>query len=102
MKKVMIYLAEEMDRYEIHEELYQALSLPEYYGRNLDALHDCLTDIHEDTVLAVYLPEDRTSYMERLCRVLRDAEEENRHLAVIFSDPDENAGSADAADTIDI
>jgi len=91
MKKVMLYLFEEMDRNEIHEELYRVLSLPEYYGRNLDALHDCLTDISEDTVLAVYLPDDRSTYMDRLCRVLRDAELENRHLAVVFNDPAENA-----------
>lgn len=29
----------------LHAELKDALELPEYYGGNLDALHDCLTDL---------------------------------------------------------
>jgi ribonuclease inhibitor len=28
-----------------HEYLAKTLRLPDYYGRNLDALHDCLTDL---------------------------------------------------------
>ncbi len=30
---------------QLHEELKKAFEFPEYYGGNLDALHDCLTDI---------------------------------------------------------
>ena len=30
---------------ELHEALKEAFEFPEYYGGNLDALHDCLTDI---------------------------------------------------------
>ena len=29
----------------LHVELKEAFEFPEYYGGNLDALHDCLTDI---------------------------------------------------------
>lgn len=29
----------------LHQIFSEALSLPEYYGKNLDALHDCLTSI---------------------------------------------------------
>jgi RNAse (barnase) inhibitor barstar len=28
-----------------HDYLMQALDLPDYYGRNLDALYDCLTEM---------------------------------------------------------
>ncbi len=31
-----------------HEYLARTLRLPAYYGRNLDALHDCLTDLSRD------------------------------------------------------
>ena len=34
-----------------HEILAEKLGFPPYYGRNLDALHDCLTDIAEDTAI---------------------------------------------------
>jgi ribonuclease inhibitor len=31
-----------------HAYLAKTLRLPDYYGRNLDALHDCLTDLSRD------------------------------------------------------
>ena len=34
-----------------HEYLMEALDLPEYYGKNLDALYDCLTVIECDIEL---------------------------------------------------
>ncbi len=37
------------DRAGFHETIAKALEFPEWYGGNLDALHDCLTDIHEET-----------------------------------------------------
>ncbi len=38
---------------EFHEKLKAALSLPEWYGHNLDAMHDCLTDIGEPVKLTL-------------------------------------------------
>lgn len=35
----------------LHEGLAAALALPEHYGRNLDALNDCLRDLTTPTVL---------------------------------------------------
>ena len=32
-----------------HEYLKKALNLPDHYGKNLDALYDCLTDIGVET-----------------------------------------------------
>ena len=34
-----------------HEYLMEALNLPDYYGKNLDALYDCLTEIDCDIEL---------------------------------------------------
>ena len=36
---------------DLHKALAEALSFPEYYGNNLDALYDCLTEIDQDTLL---------------------------------------------------
>ena len=39
---------------DLHRAFAETLGFPEYYGNNLDALHDCLTDIHDDVgVIAV-------------------------------------------------
>lgn len=36
-------------RKESHDYLKEELSLPDYYGKNLDALYDCLTEIGTET-----------------------------------------------------
>ena len=33
------------NREEFHQAMAQALFFPEWYGKNLDALHDCLTSL---------------------------------------------------------
>ena len=37
----------------LHAELKQKLSLPEYYGNNLDALNDCLSERRERELFVV-------------------------------------------------
>ena len=33
------------DKAAVHEAIKAGLELPEYYGKNLDALHDCLSEL---------------------------------------------------------
>ena len=69
---------------DIHQVLSQQLEFPEWYGGNLDALHDCLTDLHEDVELSIVhtdaLLETLGPAYVRLTRVLSDAAEENPYL----------------------
>ena len=66
------------------------LGFPEPFGRNLDALHDCLTDLHEPRELIVR----GTSALDELLgrranafrRVLDDSAEANPNLTVQFED----------------
>ncbi|MBQ2314807.1 MAG: barstar family protein [Treponema sp.] len=46
--KIDIDLKEITDRNSLHELLQSALHLPSYYGKNLDALYDALTEPHEE------------------------------------------------------
>lgn len=47
--------------------LKKSLSLPEYFGENLDALSDCLTDLHwVDQRCVLMVHEGQTFYDERL------------------------------------
>ncbi len=41
------------DRTALHAELKQKLSLPEYYGENLDALNDCLGERRERELVVI-------------------------------------------------
>ena len=73
-------------REELHDALTRELALPAWYGRNLDALHDCLTELGEETLLRVThraaLEEKLGPTVRGLWRVLKDAEAENPWLQV--------------------
>ncbi|MBQ4042610.1 MAG: barstar family protein [Clostridia bacterium] len=62
-----------------HELLAEKFGFPPYYGKNLDALHDCLTDIAEDTAVIL---QNSAKTDPRLLAVLRDCEEENPKLKI--------------------
>ena len=70
------------DRSSLHSLLAEGLSLPEWYGRNLDALHDCLTEISEETSLTLNGFDALGSFRTGFRIVLNAAEEENPHLFV--------------------
>ena len=83
MKKIILPLAKVKSREELHDILSGAFDFPSFYGRNMDALHDCLTDLMEETEVSVCLPEDGPDdYMKVLMRVLRDSARENPHLHI--------------------
>ncbi len=90
MKRVTINGNEVTIISEIHDILSEALSFPEWYGRNLDALHDCLTDISEDTEIYISaysrLEESMGRTAKTLRRVIAEASEENPHIKLTIAD----------------
>ncbi len=64
-----------------HEYLKGKLDLPEYYGGNLDALYDCLTDFSA-TDIEIRMPEEKTLYSRRVLRVFKAAARKNENLIV--------------------
>ena len=71
---------------EIQDFLKAALAFPEYYGKNLDALYDMLTQWDRAATIALALPakpaEGIREYLPRLRRVFEDAARENPRLRV--------------------
>lgn len=71
-----------------HTYLKEILHLPDYYGRNLDALYDCLCEIITKTTITIprviasdgYLGE----YGKTMIAVFHDAAKENKKLQVNF------------------
>ena len=69
-------------RDEAQEYLQEMLELPEHYGKNLDALHDCLTEARDLTVLFTN-QEQAGAYFKKVYRVFADAAKENPELKII-------------------
>lgn len=88
MKEVTIDCRGFVPRSDLHRAFADALSFPDWYGNNLDALHDQLTAIGEPTLLQLLHWEDAESSLGRYAqgarRAIEDAVEENPHLNVIF------------------
>jgi ribonuclease inhibitor len=82
MKEITINCAAIGTMGEMHDLLARELNFPEWYGRNLDALHDCLTAISEDTQLTFLHFPALPFPTVGLLRVLRDSENENPHLEI--------------------
>lgn len=70
----------------LHKYLHTALALPEYYGANLDALFDCLTELAEPTELVVPRQVADEAYLgwygQQFLQMLQDAAEENTALKI--------------------
>ena len=75
---------------EVHDRFAQALALPEWYGRNLDALYDLLAERTGPVRLLVRhreaLLDGLGEYGGALCRTLEDAGRANPELEVVFSE----------------
>ena len=72
----------------LHRTLAAGLRLPDWYGGNLDALRDCLTDITEPTELVIRggaaLEAALGGYAVSLRRVLADCAAENGLFSVVW------------------
>ncbi|MDE6761160.1 MAG: barstar family protein [Lachnospiraceae bacterium] len=62
---------------QLHKYLKEKLALPDYYGNNLDALYDCLTDKKEGYTVTIShigeLKKELGEYADALLHVLEDA-----------------------------
>lgn len=71
---------------EAQDFLKAALAFPDYYGKNLDALYDMLTQWDRGTTIALAFPahptEGMRAYLPRLRQVFEDAASQNPRLRV--------------------
>ena len=86
--KITINCKDIRERKQLHETLAAALDFPAYYGKNLDALMDCLTEFPEELELTL---KDWSAaeaalgdYGLAARQTFENAMEENSELSVIF------------------
>ena len=72
-----------------HDYLIEVFDLPDYYGRNLDALYDCMSE-REDTTIAIKNMKDVNEFSLNVLNVFDDVAEEYQNLTIIYLD-DENS-----------
>ena len=73
-----------LNRRMLHDALAEGLNLPDWYGRNLDALYDCLTDFQEETEIQILhkdaLNGNLRKYAVLLVKVILAAAENNPRI----------------------
>ena len=76
------------NREALYDQLAEQLNLPAYFGRNLDALYDFLTEVSEPTEIhfehTVAMEASLGSYAMALRSTLLDAQHENKNLIINF------------------
>jgi len=86
MKRVIVDLTHIKTPRGMHAYMAYIMDFPSYYGRNLDALYDMLTEISEPTQMIIRRPAELSVEMKtlfpRLSLVLHDAQTENENLQV--------------------
>ncbi len=86
METIRLDGAQLQNRKEAMELLGQALAFPKWWGRNLDALYDCLTDLGRPVRLEISRREamEASAFGRLLLRVLEDAAAEQFGLELSF------------------
>ena len=78
MNEIVLY-GEEMKE-NPHEYIKEKLDFPDYYGENLDALFDCLTEMDNKIIII----KDSTLLDEDMINTFKDASVENPDLKLIL------------------
>ena len=67
------------DASRMHDYLKEVLNFPEYYGKNLDALYDCLTDL-EHIEITIDAPENDSAIFQKVVRIFKAAANSNEDI----------------------
>ena len=82
MKEITIHCNKIETLRQLHEVLARELNFPHWYGHNLDALHDCLTALREETKVTFLHFPALPFPSAGLLGVLQDSEAENPSLEI--------------------
>ena len=79
---------EMVSREAAHDHLAKELDLPDYYGRNLDALYDLLMEVSAETQITLVDPAAVVNFLgkygQTLLSTIQEAAENNPNLIMIL------------------
>lgn len=84
MNEIIIDCTAVHNRTDLHQVFAEALSFPSYYGKNLDALYDCLTAMSATIHLLNWEKNGMGIYASAVRKVLEAAAARNAQLTVLF------------------
>lgn len=88
VKKAVLDCKKLRTRVRGHKYLAKTLEFPDYYGNNLDALYDCLTELGQCTVVLknADILRDSDCYGTKILRVIEDAANSNPNILLTESE----------------
>lgn len=88
MKKVILNCEKLLQRKQAHLYLAEMLDFPDYYGKNLDALYDCLTEVGECIIVleGEDILRESEGYGAKVLKVLKEAAHANPGLKLEVQD----------------
>ena len=90
MKIITIDCSQIFDKEGFHTTMEEKLEFPSWYGKNLDALHDCLTEVFTNTQVHFlnwnHLEETLGLYTMAIRRAINHAAEENPSIEIFYED----------------
>jgi ribonuclease inhibitor len=86
--------------WKLHEHLRSTFQLPEYYGRNMDALWDCLHCAFDAPTTIILknldqIPSAMQEAAETMLKLFRDLEREDEEVTVIVETDDDILDTSD-------
>ena len=67
------------DASSVHDYLKQQFAFPDYYGKNFDALYDCLTDL-DGVEITINAPSEDGAIFQKVIRIFKAAAIANNHI----------------------